>query len=640
MVDNVILDCAVDPARVSFLLGPTHFYRQICGMYRNAKKRVVLACLYVGNGLREEQLIREILENKKRNSDLVVDVLVDKSRTMRMDNSGTTITSLRLLKPYLAPGNGVDVALFHNPLYGRLLSKIIKSPYCEAFGTMHMKVYIGDDECVLTGANAGRDYFCDRYDRYMVVQDPVFCDIMHTFVKTFQTASFTFTERLTAEWRSDLMNPIDDNMLFRKQLYVRVHQMVRMCKEILKTRYAQRDSQEFSRITKRRYTQPVADSAVHSTLAMQPEDMPLMSGTTQLSGSETSGDVKDLDILQEPKSGIVSGMRGTDSSQKPTAQGYEAECKTLDTNKHGDEADTIAIAGSCKSHETDAAASVEESDSSDKRPRPEGGQTDGSQTATDSEASNAPCDTTRMCTDETRETDEYCHIKICIQMPFSEPSFMQGENLLEERIIQYVKKGYSIFIATAYLNFTDRLLDLFREIVKVGKKVGKHNPLQVVTSSPYANSFYNDGTLKRNIALLYSTTATWLLSAVKQGNGYPQDIYMEYNRPNHTFHAKGIWVLKERVPLDASRLSEEEFDATTSLPCSMVIGSSNYGRRSCEKDLEVIFFVETNSPKLRKFMKQELYEMIKHSEYVSYETLARRVGLQQRIASAVLKAFL
>ncbi|EDO07531.1 phosphatidylglycerophosphate synthase domain containing protein [Babesia bovis T2Bo] len=518
MNDDSILECAVDHECVSFLDGPADFYNWLCTGFRGARSRVVLACLYVGCGELESKLLECIVAAKKRNPKLTIDILVDKARTSRLGLSGAIVSPLTQLQPYLGGNHGTTVSLFHNPLLGRLLSKIFKSPYCEAFGTMHIKIYIADDDCIITGANAGRDYFVDRYDRYMLVKDPLFSDLMHTFIKTYQSASFTLTKDLTTEWISDMVNPLDDNMLFRKQLYIRTQQMVRMCEDVLRKNSLKR---------KKHHSENTAKSP--------------------------------------RKKRVVSEKYG---------------------QTHGFTGDLEAV---------------------------------------DNTGTENGC---------------YCYIKICLHLPFTKPAFMQGVNMLEEWLLGYAKEGFSTFIATAYLNFTDRYVNMFKEILKFGLQLGKPTPLQVVTSSPYANSFYKDGHLKRMVALCYSTAATWLFNGLKQDSKYPDDIYMEYNRPNHTFHAKGIWILKDRLPLEAAHTSEAQFDACVEPPCATVIGSSNYGKRSYDKDMEITMLVETNSPRIRKFMRRELYGMLKYSEYVPYETVKERLGPSQYVVSRIMNSFL
>ncbi|GIX62443.1 phosphatidylglycerophosphate synthase, putative [Babesia caballi] len=604
---NLLMECAVDPSKVAFLASPDDFYRKLCRMYSEARERIVLVCLYVGCGQLEEELVRTIVAAKERNAELTVDVMVDRTRTCRIEGPQQVVSPLTMLQPYLGSGHRTTVALFHNPLLGRLCRKIFKSPYCEAFGTMHMKIYMADDECIITGANAGRDYFCDRYDRYMVVKDALFADLMHTFVRTFQTASFVLTEQLTLEWRSDLANPFEDNILFRKQMHIRTKHMVRMCKEMLR---------------KNRKAWPVSPRDVQA-------------------GESERG-----------HAGFAAGTSATGVGAR-----VGVPTKVRRHSGHPDERGDCESAG--RSDHTGAACTMGKATSQDMGDHASGLVGPGKRMrfglgvdcVTDRSGSSTVCSDVDASTfqgysatdsGEGHGGDEeglYCIIKICLQLPFTDPAFMEGEKVLQDWLLEHARAGYSALIATAYLNFTERHMDVFKEILDVGKANGKPHPLQVVTSSPYANSFYKDGSLKRKIALFYSTAAMWLFKALKEGGRFPEDIYLEYDRPNHTFHAKGIWVLKDRVPVAAAHASWEEFDACVEPPCATAIGSSNYGRRSYDKDLEVNFLIETNSPTIKGFMKRELYDMLQHSQYVPYDVVKARIEPLQLVLSHLMKSF-
>ncbi|ORM39346.1 putative CDP-diacylglycerol--glycerol-3-phosphate 3-phosphatidyltransferase [Babesia sp. Xinjiang] len=606
MVEATVLECSVDPNTVAFLDGPEEFYRKLCSGYSAAKVRAVLACLYVGCGELENELIRSIVKAKERTDDLTVDVLVDKARTSRVGRSGEIVSPLTMLKQYLDDRHKTTVALFHNPLLGRLCSKMIKSPYCEAFGTMHIKIYIADDECIITGANAGRDYFVDRYDRYMLVKDPLFADLMHTFVKTFQSASFRLTHKLTLEWQSDMVNPLEDNMLFRKQLYIRTEQMVRMCEEVLRKNrnrpYCSKNNAQDEVPAKFRAITPKAKAnEVKRTHTV-------VNGINN--GTHERGDGVEIALDESDSDGFLAKRHVRQNVSSYRLRSHAEELENLKHKRKGEQS------------VYDVDTTIEDKEE-----------------MTNGITCHTPSSMDPIEIGES-DTEHYCFIKICLHLPFTEPPFMQGVNMLEEWLLGYARAGYSAVVATAYLNFTDRYVEMFKEILDIGKANGKHHPLQVVTSSPYANSFYRDGTLKRNIALFYSTAATWLFKALKDGNKYPEDIYMEYNRPNHTFHAKGIWVLKDRVPVSAAHKSEKEFDSCVDLPCATVIGSSNYGKRSYDRDMEITLLVETNSPEIRRFMRRELYNMIKHSEYVPFDVVGSRIGPHQHVIGHVMNSFL
>ena len=60
---------------------------------------------------------------------------------------------------------------YHNPDTGFLKGKAIEGPFREIFGVHHIKAHVFDSNVLITGANLSEDYFTDRQDRCMVIQD-------------------------------------------------------------------------------------------------------------------------------------------------------------------------------------------------------------------------------------------------------------------------------------------------------------------------------------------------------------------------------------------------------------------------------------------------------------------------------------
>jgi phosphatidylserine/phosphatidylglycerophosphate/cardiolipin synthase-like enzyme len=82
----------------------------------------------------------------------------------------------------------------------------------------------------------------------------------------------------------------------------------------------------------------------------------------------------------------------------------------------------------------------------------------------------------------------------------------------------------------------------------------------------------------------------------------------EYVRPGWTFHGKGIWWLrtasvKENEPLFGRGSPRPQ--ALPQLVMSSVIGSSNFGRRSLDRDLELSVLLETTDPTLVSALAEE-----------------------------------
>lgn len=68
-------------------------------------------------------------------------------------------------------GRQVRVGFYHNPDTGILKGKMSNSPLREVFGVHHIKAHVFDNNVLITGANLSEDYFVDKQDRCVVIQD-------------------------------------------------------------------------------------------------------------------------------------------------------------------------------------------------------------------------------------------------------------------------------------------------------------------------------------------------------------------------------------------------------------------------------------------------------------------------------------
>ena len=112
------------------------------------------------------------------------------------------------------------------------------------------------------------------------------------------------------------------------------------------------------------------------------------------------------------------------------------------------------------------------------------------------------------------------------------------------------------------MNFTDQIINFVNNC---------KNNIKLITASPKANGFYKAGRVKGFIPYLYRVYESKL----------DAQIY-EYNRTGWTFHAKGLWA---------------EFKDDSFLT---VIGSSNYSRRSDERDNEIQCYIFSKCPELKE----------------------------------------
>lgn len=159
---------ALDGNKVSIIHEPSVFYKTVVEKCQTAKRRITLASLYLGTGHLEEQLVAAIGENLRTSrGQLKVKVLLDYTRGSRGEHN-----SCHMLQPLLAQYRDLcQVSLYHTPALRGLLRSLMPQRYNEVIGLQHMKVYLFDNSLLISGANLSNDYFTNRQDRYVLIED-------------------------------------------------------------------------------------------------------------------------------------------------------------------------------------------------------------------------------------------------------------------------------------------------------------------------------------------------------------------------------------------------------------------------------------------------------------------------------------
>ncbi|XP_075072819.1 CDP-diacylglycerol--glycerol-3-phosphate 3-phosphatidyltransferase, mitochondrial isoform X2 [Mixophyes fleayi] len=167
-VGNLVPEFGISSSKVKILSTPSEFYQVIKTQVKTAKKRIILASLYLGTGPLEQDLVDCIEETliSARSSDLQVSILLDFTRGSRGKKNSRTML-LPLLRRY---PDRVRVSLFHTPNLRGLLRMLAPERFNETIGLQHMKVYLFDDNVILSGANLSDSYFTNRQDRYILLQ--------------------------------------------------------------------------------------------------------------------------------------------------------------------------------------------------------------------------------------------------------------------------------------------------------------------------------------------------------------------------------------------------------------------------------------------------------------------------------------
>jgi len=152
---------------------PSDFHSQLCERIRSAEKRVMLASLYVGPAANSEAQKREkeLLEALSSSSCPDIRILMDRNRGLRpvpkRDGSMTSsaIECEKSLSHMLSTPN-----IFLFPVLPPWQQRILRNPLDEVAGVFHIKLYIIDDNLIISGANLSEEYFSDRIDRYLWIK--------------------------------------------------------------------------------------------------------------------------------------------------------------------------------------------------------------------------------------------------------------------------------------------------------------------------------------------------------------------------------------------------------------------------------------------------------------------------------------
>lgn len=167
-----------------------------------------MASLYLGTGQLEQHLVAAIHDNLKENKELTVDILLDFTRGTRGE-----INSKTKLLPLIQESKKCVLSLYHTPSLRGITKKLAPPRWNELLGLQHMKIYLFDDTVILSGANLSNDYFTNRQDRYIMIEDKNLADFYSKFISKVQEFSLKVessgAEVLHDKWR---LSPYESNL--------------------------------------------------------------------------------------------------------------------------------------------------------------------------------------------------------------------------------------------------------------------------------------------------------------------------------------------------------------------------------------------------------------------------------------------
>ncbi|XP_067860118.1 CDP-diacylglycerol--glycerol-3-phosphate 3-phosphatidyltransferase, mitochondrial isoform X2 [Heptranchias perlo] len=200
----------ISGSQVKVLNSPSEFYGTMKEHIKMAKKRIVMASLYLGTGPLEQELVDCIEETLQRSqeetmiSDLRVSVLLDCTRGSRGKKNSRTML-IPLLKKF---PNQVRVSLYHTPDLRGILKLLIPERFNETIGLQHIKVYLFDNNVIISGANLSDSYFTNRQDRYVLLHDcREIADFFDELVNAVSDVSLQLQQNDTADVKPGMVHP-------------------------------------------------------------------------------------------------------------------------------------------------------------------------------------------------------------------------------------------------------------------------------------------------------------------------------------------------------------------------------------------------------------------------------------------------
>ncbi|KAJ7425090.1 putative CDP-diacylglycerol--glycerol-3-phosphate 3-phosphatidyltransferase [Willisornis vidua] len=151
--------------------------------------------------------LEETLEKSlqaKSSPDFRVSILLDYTRGSRgRKNSRTMLIPLLQRFP-----EKIRVSLFHTPNLRGLLRLLIPERFNETIGLQHIKLYLFDDNVILSGANLSDLYFTNRQDRYVLLQDsPEIADFFTELVDAIGDVSLQLQQDDTVQMMEGMVHP-------------------------------------------------------------------------------------------------------------------------------------------------------------------------------------------------------------------------------------------------------------------------------------------------------------------------------------------------------------------------------------------------------------------------------------------------
>ncbi|EGG10378.1 uncharacterized protein MELLADRAFT_103410 [Melampsora larici-populina 98AG31] len=177
--------------------------------------------------------------------------------------------------------------------------------------------------------------------------------------------------------------------------------------------------------------------------------------------------------------------------------------------------------------------------------------------------------------------------------------------------------------------------------------------VSITSASPEANGFYQSKGVSKYIPDAYTYLESLFYQDIIKARKQDQIQIREWIKEGWTYHAKGIWLSRicnpnpsADIPTDSTHLNSNRSISNEFEPFLTMIGSSNYGRRSAERDLEcnLLIIDETEEKGVSNQLTEELTGLRKNATGLVcedwFEGDGRQVGLGVKLATRLIRNML
>ena len=180
---------------VEIFRSPSEFYDYLLKRIPQCKHRITMSALYFGTGEKEQKLLETLEKSLEVNKNVSCNLLFDYTRSCRKEASSGQ-SSKDLLTRVVS--DQTTVSFFLSPWFSKWFNNRFLLPrdkQNEIVSLQHIKIFVFDDDVVVSGANLSHQYFTDRVDRYFHFRNNKrLADFLNEMVQTVASFSLKLQE--------------------------------------------------------------------------------------------------------------------------------------------------------------------------------------------------------------------------------------------------------------------------------------------------------------------------------------------------------------------------------------------------------------------------------------------------------------